>query len=124
MNFLDRAEAIHLYLAREFDRRGVAYIHVAEPDWAGGPSLTTDFRRQLRQAYRGRIIVCGNYTAESAEARINEGLADAVAFGRPFIANPDLVERLRRGAALNKPDASTFYGGGEHGYTDYALLAD
>ncbi|MDE2254712.1 MAG: alkene reductase [Betaproteobacteria bacterium] len=117
-------EAIHLYLAREFERRGVAYIHVAEPDWAGGPSLTADFRKQLRECYRGRLIVCGNYTAESAEARIGEGLADAVAFGRPFIANPDLVERLRRGAALNKPDATTFYGGGEHGYTDYPTLAD
>ena len=117
-------EAIHLHLAREFDRRGVAYIHVAEPDWAGGPSLTADFRKQLRQAYGGRLIVCGNYTADSAEARLDEGLADAVAFGRPYIANPDLVERMRRGAALNKPDTATFYGGGEHGYTDYPLLQD
>ncbi len=115
-------EAIHLYLAREFDRRGVAYIHIAEPDWVGGPSLTDEFRQQLRQAYGGRIIVCGNYTADSAEARIASGVADAVAFGRPFIANPDLVERMRRGAVLNKPDPTTFYGGGEHGYTDYPTL--
>ena len=117
-------EAIHLHLAHEFNRRGVAYIHVAEPDWAGGPSLTTDFRKQLRQAYGGCLIVCGNYTADSAQARIDAGLADAVAFGRPYIANPDLVERLRQGAALNKPDATTFYGGGERGYTDYPTLAE
>jgi N-ethylmaleimide reductase len=118
----EQTEEIHLYLAREFDRRGVAYIHIAEPDWAGGPSLSDDFRRQLRAAFPGRIIVCGNYTAESAAARIESGLADAVAFGRPFIANPDLVERFRVGAALNKPDPATFYGGGEHGYTDYPAL--
>ncbi len=117
-------EAIHLYLAKEFDRRGVAYIHVAEPDWAGGPALTEAFRQQLRKAYSGRLIVCGGYTAETAEARIASGLTDAVAFGRPFIANPDLVERFKQGAALNKPDAATFYGGGEHGYTDYPSLQD
>ena len=118
----EQTEEIHLYLAREFDRRGVAYIHIAEPDWAGGPALSDDFRRQLRAAFSGRLIVCGNYTAESAAARIASGLADAVAFGRPFIANPDLVERFRLGAALNKPDSATFYGGGEHGYTDYPAL--
>ena len=118
----EQTEAIHLYLAREFDRRGVAYVHIAEPDWAGGPALSDSFRKELRAAYSGRIIVCGNYTADTAQARIASGVADAVAFGRPFIANPDLVERLRQGAALNKPDASTFYGGGEAGYTDYPTL--
>lgn len=116
------AEAIHLYLATEFDRRGVAYMHIAESDWAGSPALTDSFRAQLRKAYGGRIIVCGGYTADSAEARIASGLADAVAFGRPFIANPDLVERMRQDAALNKPDPTTFYGGSEHGYTDYPTL--
>ena len=117
-----QTEDIHLYLAREFNRRGVAYIHIAEPDWAGGPSLSEDFRKQLRAAYDGCIIVCGNYTRESAEARIASGLADAVAFGRPFIANPDLVERFKQGATLNKPNSATFYGGGEEGYTDYPAL--
>lgn len=117
-------EAIHLHLAKEFDRRGVAYMHIAEPDWAGGPALTNTFRQQLRKAYGGRIIVCGGYTPESAEARITSGLTDAVAFGRSYIANPDLVTRFQLGSALNKPDASTFYGGGEHGYTDYPSLQD
>ncbi|MDD4885751.1 MAG: alkene reductase [Thiomonas sp.] len=117
-----QTEAIHLYLAAEFSKRGVAYIHIAEPDWAGGPALTDAFRKQLRAAYAGRLIVCGNYTAESAAARIASGLADAVAFGRPFIANPDLVARFKQGAALNKPNPATFYGGGEAGYTDYPAL--
>ena len=115
-------EAIHLYLAREFDRRGIAYVHIAESEWSGGPALSTAFRRQLRDAYGGRIIVCGGYTTEKAAERLDQGLADAVAFGRPFIANPDLVTRLARGAALNKPDPTTFYGGGEKGYLDYPTL--
>ncbi|CAZ88304.1 N-ethylmaleimide reductase, FMN-linked [Thiomonas arsenitoxydans] len=117
-----QTEEIHLYLAQEFNRRGIAYIHIAEPDWAGGPALTDEFRKKLRAAYAGRIIVCGNYTLESAEARLASGLADAVAFGRPFIANPDLVARFQQGAALNKPNPATFYGGGEAGYTDYPSL--
>ncbi len=118
----EQTEEIHLYLAEQFSKRGVAYLHIAEPDWAGGPSLSDALRQQLRAAFTGRIIVCGNYTAESGAARIASGLADAVAYGRPFIANPDLVERFRLGAALNKPDPATFYGGGEHGYTDYPAL--
>ena len=115
-------EAIHLHLARQFQHRGIAYVHIAEPDWVGGPALTDDFRRQLRDAYSGRIVVCGNYTRQSGEARLAAGLADAVAFGRPFIANPDLVARLEQGASLNRPDPATFYGGGDHGYTDYPTL--
>src|SRR5690606_29771461 len=82
-----------LYLAREFGRRGIAYLHIAEPDWAGGPKLSDGFRRALREAFDGVLVFCGGYSAESAETLIASGVADAVAFGRPFIANPDLVER-------------------------------
>ncbi|MDN9006665.1 hypothetical protein Q0P47_13900, partial [Staphylococcus aureus] len=64
----------------------------------------------------------GNYTAQAAEARIREGIVDAVAFGRAFIANPDLVTRLRRNAPLNEPDPATFFGGDAKGYTDYPEL--
>lgn len=117
------AEPIALYLAKELNQRGIAYIHVAEPDWVGGPELTQEFRQQLRNAFKGTIICCGGYTATEAEALIVSGLADAVAFGRPFIANPDLVERFAQGAELNTPDRTTFYGGAEKGYTDYPTLA-
>src|SRR5450830_1208854 len=116
------AEPIALYLAKEFTKRGIAYLHIAEPDWAGGAELTTHFREQLRQAFPGTLICCGGYTAEEADALINSGLADAVAFGRPYIANPDLVERFAAGATLNKPDRATFYGGEEKGYTDYPTM--
>lgn len=118
----DEAEASALYLADEFSKRRLAYLHIAEPDWAGGPKLSDDFRAALRAHFTGVLIFCGGYTADRAEALIAAGGADAVAFGRPFIANPDLVERFRRGAALNEPDPSTFYGGAERGYTDYPTL--
>ena len=118
----DEPEESALYLARELDRRGIAYLHIAEPDWAGGPKLSDHFRRALREAFSGVLVFCGGYTAETAEALIASGVADAVAFGRPYLANPDLVERFRVDAALNEPDSSTFYGGAERGYTDYPTL--
>lgn len=116
------AEASALYLANAFSQRGIAYLHIAEPDWAGGPELSAAFRAQLRAAFTGALIFCGGYTASEAGALIEQGLADAVAFGRSFIANPDLVERFRVGADLNKPDRATYYGGGAQGYTDYPAL--
>lgn len=118
------AEAMALYLAQEFNQRGIAYLHIAEPDWAGGPVLTESFRQQLRAAFTGTLICCGGYTAAEADALIASGLADAVAFGRLYIANPDLVERFAVGAELNTPDRATFYGGEEQGYTDYPRLQE
>jgi N-ethylmaleimide reductase len=118
----DEAETTSLHLASELKRIGIAYVHLAEGDWAGGEPLSEDYRRALREAYDGSIIVCGEYTAKEANQRIERGDADAVAFGRAFLANPDLVERLKVDAPLNTPDESTFYGGGEKGYTDYPTL--
>lgn len=117
-----QAEESALYLARAFSQRGIAYLHIAEPDWAGGQELTDSFRKRLRDAFTGALIFCGRYDAAEAEAMIEKGIADAIAFGRPFIANPDLVERFRVGASLNEPDRSTYYGGGARGYTDYPTL--
>ena len=115
-------EAMALYLAAEFAARGLGFIHLSEPDWAGGPKVDDDFRRRLRDAYDGVIIGAGNYDAAKAERLLGDGLIDAAAFGRDFIANPDLPERLRVGAELNPPNPATFYGGGEAGYTDYPTL--
>jgi len=113
-----------LYLAREAGRRGLGYLHIAEPDWAGRPKLGAGFKQALREAFKGTLVFCGGYTAESGEALIEAGVADAIAYGRPWIANPDLVERFRAGAALNEPDRSTFYGGDARGYTDYPSLEE
>ena len=82
------AEASTLYLARAFSERGLAYLHIAEPDWAGGAELTDVFRRQIRAAFNGALIFCGGYTAADAEALIEQGVGDAVAFGPPTSPTP------------------------------------
>lgn len=115
-------EQMALYLADEFNKRGIAYLSVAEPSWVGGIELTDTFKRKLREAFSGALIYAGEYTPEKAEAAVQGGLADAIAFGRLYIANPDLVERIRRGGPYNVPDRSTFYTEGSKGYTDYPTL--
>jgi len=76
----------------------------------------------LKQTFGGVLIANEQFTKESATQIIQEGVADAIAFGRAFIANPDLVKRFRRNADLNEPDPMTFYGGGAEGYADYSKL--
>ncbi|HEX7381760.1 MAG TPA: alkene reductase [Nevskiaceae bacterium] len=121
----DEPEAMAFYLAERLAARGVAYLHVEEPNWAGDDvELDDAFRRGLRERFRGgALIFCSHYTAETAERLIAEGIADAIAFGHLYIANPDLVERFRAGAPRRAPDRDTFYGGSAHGYTDYPTLA-
>ena len=108
-----------LYVARELAERDVAFLHLSEPDWAGGPSLDDAFRVALREAFPGPIVGAGNYDAEKAERLLDAGLIDAAAFGRAFIANPDLPRRLEDMLPLNAPVPDTFYGGNGAGYTDY-----
>jgi N-ethylmaleimide reductase len=118
----DAPEANALAVARALVPRALAYLHLSEPDWiGGGPGLTPAFREALREAYPGVIVGAGRYTAERAREAVQQGWLDAVAFGRSFIANPDLPERIRRGAPWNAPDPDTFYGGGAEGYTDYPV---
>jgi N-ethylmaleimide reductase len=76
----------------------------------------------IRERYTGTLLVCGGYTQERAETAIQAHQADLVAFGRLFIANPDLPDRFRQHAPLNTPDESHFYGGGAAGYVDYPTL--
>ena len=113
---------------RELAPLGLAYVHVIEGA-TGGPRELPDRPfdyAALRAAYRaaggkGAWMVNNAYTRELAEQALAQG-ADIVAFGRPFIANPDLVERLRRNAPLNEVNRATLYGGGAEGYTDYPAL--
>ena len=119
----DEPEAMAFYLAEQLSKRGLAYLHLNEPNWIGGDITFPDgFREQMRERFNGCLIYCGNYAAAHAEARISENTADAVAFGRPYIANPDLPERFRVNAPLTEPNPETFYGGDEKGYTDYPFM--
>jgi N-ethylmaleimide reductase len=101
---------------------GLGYIHVVEGA-TGGPRNEAPFDYMaLRRAFPGAYIANNGYTREMAEEALAQGRADLVAFGRPFISNPDLVERFRRHAPLTEPDRATFYGGDARGYTDYPAL--
>ncbi|MDU4315155.1 MAG: alkene reductase [Klebsiella michiganensis] len=115
-------EADALYLIEELAKRGIAYLHMSEPDWAGGQPYSDEFRQKVRDRFPGAIIGAGAYTVEKANDLIGKGLIDAVAFGRDYIANPDLVARLQKKAALNPQRPESFYGGGAEGYTDYPTL--
>ncbi|MTD39774.1 N-ethylmaleimide reductase [Erwinia sp. CPCC 100877] len=117
----DQEEAA-LYLIEELNKRKLAYLHVSEPDWAGGQPYSDAFRRQIRERFSGVIIGAGAYTREKAEQLIEAGYIDAAAFGRDWIANPDLVARLHKNAPLNPQRPESFYGGGAEGYTDYPTL--
>ena len=124
-NGLDDKDGLEmgLYLAREFNQRGLAYLHLSEPDWAGGPAHSDEFRQALRTAFKGVIIGAGSYTLDKANSLLAKGFIDAAAFGRPYIANPDLAHRLKLNAPLNEINPATLYGGAEEGYTDYPALA-
>jgi N-ethylmaleimide reductase len=98
---------------------GVAYLSIAEADWDDAPDLPITFRQAVRESYSGRVIYAGKYTAERGARLIETGLADMIAFGRAFIANPDLPARIANGWPLNTLDAAGLYGGAEKGFTDY-----
>jgi N-ethylmaleimide reductase len=120
--------ALFRYVVRELSSRRIAYLHLIE---ARGSEIgiTDELDRNapnnaqlFRPAFAGPVVSAAAYTPESAALVVESGQADAIAFGRLFIANPDLVERARLGAALNSADRSTFYGGAARGYTDYPTL--
>ncbi len=103
----------------------LAFLHVVER-FPGSQPTADDMAllARLRERWRGLYLANGGFDGDTATAVIASHHADAVTFGRPFIANPDLPERLRRHAPLNEPDPATFYGGDERGYSDYPALAD
>jgi N-ethylmaleimide reductase len=112
-----------LYVAGELAKRDLAFLHLSEPDWAGGPVLDDAWRTELKAAHPGPIVGAGSYDLAKAERLIEAGFIDAAAFGRTFIANPDLPRRLAEGLPLNAPVLDTFYGGDQKGYTDYPAYA-
>ena len=115
----DTPQATYLGAAKLLDDLGVAYLHIAEADWEDAPDMPSAFKEALRLIYRGTLIYAGKYTQERAEHALKNGWADLIGFGRPFVANPDLPDRLRYGWPLAVPDTGCFFGGEAAGYTDY-----
>jgi N-ethylmaleimide reductase len=113
------------FIAAELNKRGLLYLHVSEAV-AGPMAAPAGTRRAtpiLREAFDGALIANGGYDARSAHDVVARGEADLVAFGVPFLANPDLPIRYRNNASLNAPDQATFYAGEDKGYIDYPALA-
>lgn len=117
------------YIAEKLNGYDLAYLHIVNPATAavekGQPSgaAALSMLNLMREKYRGTLMLAGGLSRELAEAWLQEGRADVIAFGRKFLANPDLPARFRCGAPLNAEDPTTFYGGGAKGYTDYPSLA-
>ena len=112
------------HVLSELNRFGLAYAHITKvtaQDIAHG-AVEGVGPKELRPYWRGKVVSAGGFTLDSGNAALAEGWADAIAFGVPFLSNPDLTERLRRRAPLNTPDESTFYASGPKGYTDYPFL--
>jgi len=118
---------LYSHLIGELDRMGLAYLHLIEPRASGAGQAEVDHQnvpsaaRLFRPAWRGTLIAAGNFRGDSAAAMVAAGEADAIAFGRLYISNPDLPSRLREGAALTPYDRATFYSRGPAGYIDYPL---
>lgn len=116
-------ETQYLELMKELSTLGLLYVHVVDHSSMGAPEVPAAFKAKLKAAFTGLFIASGGYDGQSAEKALAEGRGDLVAFGRHALANPDLVERLRKGAALNAPIPDLFYTPGAKGYTDYPALA-
>jgi len=116
-------ESLAWHLAEQFGRLGLVYLHVVDHASMGAPQVPASCIEGMRKRFSGSFILSGGYCdAERAEADIQAGRGDLIAFGRAALANPDLPERLRKGAALNEADPDTFYTPGPEGYTDYPTL--
>jgi len=112
------------YVINKLNNYNLAYLHLVEPMLSLDeyPHMIRDVARFFRTVWKGALITAGNYDFEKGESAVNEGIADMVAYGRLYISNPDLPRRFAEAAPLTEPDTSTFYAGGERGFTDYPIL--
>jgi N-ethylmaleimide reductase len=114
-------EALTAHLAAALNGRGLGYLHVMRADFFGRQH--GDVLGEARRVFTGAIVANMGFTPDEAEQAVGSGAVDAVAFGTAFLANPDLPARIRAKAALNAPDAATFYSPGAKGYNDYPAMA-
>jgi N-ethylmaleimide reductase len=124
----ENPEPLYDYLVAELDKLGLAYLHLIEPRASGAGQKDVDHKdvpsaaRLYRSKWSNALITAGNFTGETARKWVEEGIADAIAFGRYFISNPDLPARIERDHPLTPYDRSTFYSLGEKGYLDYPTM--
>jgi N-ethylmaleimide reductase len=120
MPYYPEIDATYKYLAKQLNNIGIAYIHLVDHSSKGAPVVPLELKKTIRNNFRNTLILSGGYDKERAEADIQSGLADLVAFGRPFINNPDLVERFKNNWPLSHDlKMDLFYSADEKGYTDY-----
>ncbi len=118
----DQIDETYAYIARQLDALGIVYLHLVDHSSQGAPPVSPGLVSDIRRLFRNTLILSGGYDQERAEKDLLSGMADLVAFGKPFISNPDLPERFRTGEALTPYDPDTFYSPGEKGYTDYPAV--
>ncbi len=123
MGAFPEVEAQYLALTEELAQLGIRYVHLLDHSALGAPPVPAAFKRQLRTAFSGVFILAGGFDRTTAQSALSAGDADLIAFARPYIANPDLVERMQAEAPLNALDMATFYTPGATGYTDYPMRA-
>ena len=119
MSIFDGIEDQYEQLVTELDQLNLVYVHVVDHSSMGAPEVPDSMKSKIRKAFYGAVIVSGGFDKAKAEEALLEDKGDLVAFGKPFISNPDLVYRLENNLPLNGWDTNTFYSGGEKGYTDY-----
>ncbi len=121
MAIYEGIDDLFLYLAGELGNLNLAYVHIVDHSGMGAPAVPASIKEGIRDAFGGTTIIGGGLDAETAEAQLQAGLGHLAFFGRPYVSNPDLVNRLQNGIELAQPDFSTFYTPGEAGYTDYPV---
>ena len=117
----DHPEETYTEAARVLNHHNIAYLHIAEADWDDAPIMSVSFKQALRKAFDGVMIYAGKYSAEKAAAAVRDGWADMIGFGRPFVANPDLPERIQCGWGWAAHNPDTLFGGDAKGLTDYPV---
>lgn len=124
MPHYEEIDATYNHLATELEKLGLLYIHLADMSGMGGPAIPRALKESMSGHFGGAVILCGDYDKSRAEEDLQLEIANLIAFGRPFISNPDFVERLRNDRPLADQDMDTFYTPGEKGYTDYPLYQE
>jgi N-ethylmaleimide reductase len=114
-------EATYLALLPQLAAAGLTYVHLVDHSAMGAPAVPLAFKQALRKAWPRTFFIGGSFDQASGQQAVHDGLTDLVGMGRAFLANPDLVQRFKKGQALNAPDANTFFTPGAKGYTDYAV---